>query len=160
MSSSMEMPQTDQVTSLQNNPAFAANAMTYRIKRAGARPLSFQGTELAMAMSYTPSLPYWYEINIFRTTDQRFALAIKLFFQSADEQDTAQAWMFDNLDEALNMIEAYDAGEDIRLPVMPSTAVAADLAVYAALLQAEVGAIRHHYASLVGEFFHDLQGHE
>lgn len=158
MSTSMEMPQADHTASMQNSAAFPANAMSYRIKRAGARPLSFQGTELAMAMSYTPSLPYWYEINIYRTTDQRFALAIKLFFQSADENDTAQAWMFDSIDEALNAIEAYDAGQDVQLPPVPYKASAADLAVYAARLQAELAGARQHYASLIGEFFHDLEG--
>lgn len=160
MSSTMEMHQSDQVSPPQSSQIFGGAAMNYRIKRAGARPLAFQGSELAMAMSYTPSLPYWYEINIYRTTDQRFAVAVKLFFQSADEQDTAQAWICDSIDEALDKIERYDAGQDVHLPPMPPVQSPADLAVFAAQLQAAVSAARHHYASLVGEFFYDLEGQD
>ena len=158
MSSSMEMNQIDPISTPQADPVFSAST-GFRIKRAGARPLSFQGSELAMAMSYTPSLPYWYEVNIYRTTDQRFAVAIRLFFQSEDEQDTAQAWIFDSIDEALVQIEGYDAAQDVHLPAMPPTEAAADLAVYASRLQAAVSAARHHYASLIGELFYDLEGH-
>lgn len=164
MSSSMETYQSDQIAQFQggNNASQVGQAMSYRIKRAGARPLAFKGSELAMAMSYTPTLPYWYEINIYRTTNNNFVVAIKLFFQSEDEQDTAHAWRVDSLEEALTHIESYDAAQDVRVQPIAADAEmsAAELAAYAAQLRAEMLASRRHYASLAGQFFHDLDNGE
>ena len=164
MSSSMESYQSDQVAQFQGgNPAsLVGQAMSYRIKRAGARPLAFKGSELAMAMSYTPALPYWYEINIYRTTNNSFVVAIKLFFQSTDEQDTAHAWRVESLEEALAHIENYDPGHDVRIQPIGAGAEmsAAELAAYAAQLRSEMLAAKRHYASLAGQFFHDLDADE
>lgn len=136
---------------------FSANAMTYKIKRMGARPLVFSGSELGMAMSFTPSLPYWYEINIYRTTEQRFVLAIRLFFQSKDERDTVQAWEFDSLQEALAAIEGYDAGQDVAMNMnLTDTMPMSEMAAFAIEMRVKTEAARRHYASLVGELFHDL----
>ena len=62
----------------------------YRITRSGARPLRFAGSELVMAMSFTPELPYWYEINMYRTSDLEFVAAVRLFHQSEDMPDTVE----------------------------------------------------------------------
>lgn len=130
----------------------------HRLRRLGARPIVFSGSELAMAMSYTPQLPYWYEINVYRTDDQGFVLAIRQFFQSEDESDLVQAWSFETLAEVFDAVEAYDAGKDVRLPkeTFSADAAPADLAASAMRLQAEVNAARLHYAGLVGEFFAEM----
>lgn len=139
-------------------PAPAA-VPTFRIKRPGARPLVFEGVELAMAMSFTPALPYWYEINLYRTSDQRFVAAVKLFFQSPDEKDQIRAWDFDTLDQALEKLAGFDAGQDVRLDCDPTdeSLGAAELAACAMDLRAQVLAARRHYGSLVGEFLYDLE---
>lgn len=133
-------------------------ASDYRIKRIGARPLIFAGSELAMAMSFTPELPYWYEINIYRTAQQSFVLAIRLFFQSEAEHDTVQAWEFETLGEVFDAIESYDAGADVRaqFPESMAAAAPAELAASAMELAARVKAARHHYAGLVGELFEEM----
>lgn len=132
---------------------------SFRIKRPGARPLIFEGTELAMAMSFTPSVPYWYEVALYRTSDQRFVAAVKHFFQSADEQDQAQAWECDSLDQALDKLAQYDAGQDVKLTMDPGRPGmgAAELAACAMELRARVMGARRHYAALIGEFFYDLE---
>lgn len=137
---------------------FAPNAPTFRIKRPGARPLVFEGIELAMAMSFTPALPYWYEVNLYRTSDQRFVATVKQFYQSETEQDMIKAWDFDSLEQAIDRLANYDAGEDVRISVDPSdlSASAAELAACAMELRAKVISARRHYASLVGEFFYEL----
>jgi len=139
--------------------AAPSSAPTFRLKRPGARPLVFEGSELAMAMSFTPGLPYWYEVNLYRTTDQRFVTAVKLYYQSADEQDTARAWEFDSLDQALEKLAHYDAGQDVKLSLDPGNAEmgAAELAACAMELRARVMGARRHYESLIGEFFFDLE---
>ena len=132
---------------------------TFRIKRIGARPLAFRGSELAMAMSFTPEIPYWYEINLYRSDDQRFAAAVRLFFQSENERDVVRAWMVDSLDDALDAIESYDAGQDVRttLDHIDEHMPPAEMASKALELAARVEAARIHYAGLVGELFDQIE---
>ena len=130
---------------------------SYRLARPGQRPLSFQGSELAMAMSFTPELSYWYEINIYRTAEQHFVLAIKLFFQSTDEADRCKAWQFETLPEVFDTIESYDAAQDVRVEAMSGLDMpAAELATHAYRLSATVASYRAHFASLVGEMFDEM----
>jgi hypothetical protein len=142
------------------DPVAASGGARVRLPRRGARPLTFSGHELAMAMSFTPGLPYWYEITIYRTNDQRFVLWIRQFFVSEQEKDTSDAWMFDALPEVLDALEAYDAGRDVVADVgsaRPGMAPA-ELAAQAMELRARVEQARHHFASLLGEFFAEMDG--
>ena len=137
---------------------FSTNVPTFKIKRPGKRPLIFDGIELAVAMSFTPSLPYWYEINLYRTNDQRFVVSVRLFFQSENEQDQVRAWDFDTLDQALEKLAQYDAAQDVKFTLDPAnpSLPPAELAAMAMDLRARVESARRHYASLVGEFFYEL----
>jgi len=133
--------------------------MSYAIPRAGGRPIRFEGSELAMAMSYTSTLSYWYEINLYRTTDQRFVSVVKLFHQSPDKRDSARAWEHASLDDALDGLVGYDAGFDVpvecdldAIKTPPS-----EVAALALTISARISDARHHYKSLVGEFLYDLE---
>ncbi|HBM57821.1 MAG TPA: hypothetical protein DD444_01335 [Citreicella sp.] len=135
----------------------ASAEMQYRIKRIGARPLIFTGAELGMAMSFAPDMAWWYEFNLFRST-QGFVLTVKRFYQSEDETDYCRAWEFDNLDAAMTALEKYDAAQDVKAErFIPSpSASAAEFAACAMQLRAEISEARAHFASLVGEFLHEL----
>lgn len=130
----------------------------YRIARMGARPLKFTGSELAMAMSFTPEIPYWYEINLYRTTESQFVATVRLFYQSEDKQDTVEAWQFSSLDEALAAIEHYDAARDVEfvLPEPGEQLTGAEIAARAMELQGRIQAQRQHYRGLVGEILYEL----
>lgn len=130
----------------------------YRIVRAGARPLKFSGSELAMAMSFTPEIPFWYEINLYRTTESHFVAAVRLFHQSEDKSDTVEAWSFTSLDEALAAIEHYDAAQDVDFAaaVPEADSSGAEVAAMALELRARIHAQRHHYRGLVGEILYEL----
>lgn len=159
MSSMME--QTPMDPNGQNGVTqISPSAPMQRIKCLGARPVVFEGSELGMAMSFTPSLPYWYETNIYRTSDQRFVACVKLFYVSKDEENTAQAWECASLDEAIDKLTAYDAADDVRLTLGAGAAdlSAAEMAAYSMELRAQAKSYRHHYASLIGEFLLDLEG--
>lgn len=134
-------------------------AMSYNIKRSGGRPLRFTGSELLMAMSYSPAVPYWHEINMYRTTEQTFVTAVRKFYQSEHEQDTVRAWVSVSLDQAIEKLMRYDAGYDIPVDqeLLSPTASPAELAAKAVLFQARIADARHHYKSLVGEFLYDLE---
>lgn len=130
----------------------------HRIARHGARPIVFAGSQLAMAMSFTPGLPYWYEINIYRTTEQRFVLAIRLFHVAEDRKDTVDAWVFDTLPEVFDALEAHDAGRDVMADVdgVHAGLTAGDLAVRAWELRSRIEAARQHFSGLVGELLSEI----
>ena len=138
--------------------ATVGSPQAFRIKCVGRRPMTFQGTELAMAMSFTPELPYWYEINLYRTTGQKFVVAIKLFHQSENRKDTAYCWELDSLDEVMAAIEGYSPADDVVLPKIPDgmEMSAAECAALACDLRARVADMTRHYQGLAGEFMHEL----
>jgi hypothetical protein len=130
----------------------------YRLRRFGGRPIVFQGTELAMAMSFTPGLPYWFEINLFRANDGSCPVCVKKFFSSSEEKDFARAWVAPSIEAALDSIEAFDPAEDVpvRVSLSAGSMTPAEMEAAAMDLQAQVANVRTHYASLVGEFLHQL----
>ena len=154
-----QMPSFDMQDRVQEMPLSAPQATSYLIKRAGLRPLRFDGSELCMAMSFVPGAPYWYEINLYRTTQQRFVAAVRIFFRSEDERDRVRAWDCESFEAALERLETYDAGRDIRVERFAEAEVmsAAELAAHGYTLQAQVEAARAQYAGLLGELLHELE---
>jgi hypothetical protein len=130
----------------------------HRISRHGARPLVFSGSQLAMAMSFTPGLPYWYEVNIYRTNEQRFVLVIKLFHVAEDQRDSVDAWAFDTLPEVFDALERYDAGRDVATDIdgVHAGLPPGELAVRAWELRARIEAARQHFLGLVGELLAEI----
>ncbi|MEM8537588.1 MAG: hypothetical protein AAGF56_06980 [Pseudomonadota bacterium] len=139
--------------------SFGAPLMSYTIKRSGGRPLRFEGSELMMAMSYSAASPYWYEINLYRTKDQEFVTAVRLFYQAEDKQDTVRAWTTSSVDAAIAKLARYDAGYDVMVDhsMLDAGGPPAALASRAVMLQARLAEARQHYKSLVGEFLYDLE---
>lgn len=137
-------------------PQFASPS-SYHLPQPGARPNVFEGVELAMAMSFTPGLPYWYEVNIYRKASDGFVVAIRKFFSSEDETDFVKSWSFASLDQALNHIQLYDASNDVPVPnVNDVSGSPAQIAAEALALKSEVAAARAHFSGLVGELFAEL----
>ncbi|MGF1444962.1 MAG: hypothetical protein ACFBRM_02045 [Pikeienuella sp.] len=140
-------------------PRLSQQATAFKIMRSGAKPLNFEGIELCMAMSYVPGAPYWYEINLYRTTEQRFVAAVRIFFRSEDERDRARAWEVETFDAALDKLEAYDASEDIRVQMFADETQAspAELAAHGFSLMAKAQAAQHQYGGLLGEILYELE---
>ena len=139
-------------------PSYGPQPETYSLKRMGQRPLTFEGSELCMAMSFSPSAPWWYEINMFRTASQSFVVAVKMFFQSEDERDICRAWECESFSDAMDKLEGYDAANDVRLDIAPDDPGLSlpELAAHALALRAKATEARRQYNSLVGEVLHDL----
>ncbi len=133
---------------------------TFRIMRSGRRPLTFEGVELCMAMSFVPGSPFWYEINIYRTRAQKFVAAVRIFFASEDERDRVRVWECESFDDVLDALEGYDAAEEIRVDLFPGDRPMspAELAGQGFALMARAGAARAQYAGLLGEILHELEG--
>ncbi|MEM0935245.1 MAG: hypothetical protein AAF646_05560 [Pseudomonadota bacterium] len=162
-----DAPQADHPVARSGGAGMGGNDATgalmggqYRLRRLGARPLAFAGIELGMAMSYTSALPYWFEINLYRASDGTFPVSIKQFYQSSEEKDLARAWVAPTLDEALEIVENFDPAHDVpvSLSLLGSDMSAAEMEAAAFDLQAQVEHARTHYKTLVGEFFHGMDG--
>lgn len=152
-----QMTATDH-SSAPHEMSLLGSAGTHRIPQQGGRPNVFQGTELALAMSFTPSMPYWYEINIYRTTEQSFVVAIRKFYQSEAEKDIVKSWVVPSIQEVFDLIENYDPTVDMHIPdVSLFDSSAAELAATAMALKADLHAARAHYAGLVGELFAEIE---
>lgn len=157
MSSMMETAPTDMGAAPSAGLPPAATA--YCLQRAGARPLRFEGSELAMAMSFTPEVPYWYEINLYRTVSQTFVTVVRLFYQSSDKADTLRAWESESIDDAIDKITQYDAAFDIPVTIDfdVDDAAPSEMAAEALSMKAQVSDARHHYKSLAGELLYNLE---
>ncbi|MEO0387053.1 MAG: hypothetical protein AAF281_05915 [Pseudomonadota bacterium] len=154
----MMMQPMEQEQTREPAPMTGGSALSFRIKRIGQRPLEFSGTELGMAMSYVPGAPYWYEINIYRTVDQKFVVAVRHFFESEDEQDTARAWECDDFFSAMDMLEAYDAADDVRVYADPEGKGLSvpELLAAAHTHRAAAMAARQQFGGLVGQILSEL----
>ncbi|MEM8595061.1 MAG: hypothetical protein AAGF76_01125 [Pseudomonadota bacterium] len=138
--------------------ADAMPPMTYKIMRSGQRPLVFEGMELCMAMSYVPASPYWFEINIYRSSSQKFVAAVRTFFQAEEERDRARAWECDSFDGVMDVLERYDAASDLRVDAFADAhdLSALELAGLGFTLMARAKAARDQYHGLLGEILHEL----
>ena len=155
MSYPVQAPDAPTTPPTMTDPTPFSAATTRRLRRPGARPLVFSGSELAMAMSFTPELPYWYELNIYRTDAQHFVLAVKQFFQSEDEDDLCQAWEFESLVEVFDALDSYDAANDVKVP-SETSASPAELMATAMELRAKVAAARSNFKGLLGELYEEI----
>jgi len=128
------------------------------LRRTGKRPYSFNGVAVATVSGITPALPFWYEINIFRTVSDTYVSDIRLFHKEADYPDFFRVEEHLDLETVFEHLEGYDPAGDLALsPSMPkwSTSNAA-LEFGVARLQMQVNRINQHYGSLVGALLHDI----
>lgn len=139
--------------------ALAPAAPAQSLRRTGKRPYAFNGKVLATVCGVTPALPYWYEINVYRTVIDTFVCDTRLFNKSPDLPDLFRVMEADTLDAAFDHLEAYDAAFDLgsvdelgRPGQSP-----ADLALGIARLQMRADAIRAHYASVVADMLKALE---
>ncbi len=133
-------------------------AKTYTLPRLGKRPLTFAGSELCMAMNFVAGCHSWHEVNIYRTTDNRFVLCVRQFFRDEDEQDATKAWECQTFGEVMDLLEAYDAAEDVRVTVFaddPKLSVP-EMAAHALNLRAKAEDARKRFGGLVGEILAEL----
>jgi hypothetical protein len=122
-------------------------------RRNGKRPLTFAGIEVCSAMSYEPGTPFWYEINIYRTSAHGFVGVVKMFSKSDDERDRSTAIEAESLDEIVHWLETYEPAHDIRcdLPFDPGGIAMVELGLRAAAASMKLAEARRQYCDLLGE---------
>ncbi len=134
----------------------SGNSITLR--RTGGRPVRFSGIELCTAMSFGPGAPFWYELNIFRTSNQKFVVDVRHFTKRDGDKDRFTVFTVDTFDDAMHLLETYDAAVDIRvdLPVDDDSVPLAELGLHAASLRLRIGEARRQFRQLVGEILYEL----
>lgn len=152
----------DQIISMEEEKGTSPRPTTgveFKLKRFGKKPLYFFGVEVAMAMSFTPNVPYWYELNLYRS-DSGFAVAIKRFHQSPDVRDLFRAYECRSFDDVVELIEGYEPAEDLTGMTNGANGAmcAVECAQLAMVLKSSIGDIRSHFRELAGEFLCELCG--
>jgi hypothetical protein len=132
---------------------------TFTLRRSGARPMSFIGSELCSSMSYEPGTPLWYEISVYRTSSRSFVANVKMFSKNEDEKDRFSAYEAESFDEALAWLESYEPANDIRidLPFDDPGLPAVELGIRAAAASMRLAEARRQYRDLVGEVLFALE---
>lgn len=121
------------------------------LRRTGHRPLTFNGVPIATICGVTPALPFWYELNLFRTVVDSFVCDVRLF-QKSDAPERFTVAEHDDLLDACAWFEAYQPARDIRPNIALSTiGSSAELAIAIASLRLEIDLAAEHYRALVGQ---------
>ncbi len=135
------------------------SASLISLKRVGQKPLTFHGVETAMAMSFMPGAPSWYEITLYKAADGRIIAAVKLFHRDEDAADLCRAWEFGEIGAAVSHLEAFDPAADIRVDVEPDDPSLSlpEMAAHALALRAKAAEARRQYRTILGELLHDIE---
>lgn len=120
----------------------SVQAKTFRLKRSGVRPKVFEGAEVCHSMSYESGTPFWYELNIYRTTSSSFVSEIKFFTKSDSLRDTFKTFDAVSIDDLIGRLEKYDPTGDIEPRIIPAEQLEAN-AAKAALQVAELSVKMH-----------------
>jgi hypothetical protein len=128
------------------------------LRRTGLRPYAFNGVLVAMVSGITPALPYWYELNVYRTVLGTYVSDVRLFQKDSDRSDLFRVEEHADLDAVMSYFESYDPADDLQpaAQVMDQSTSNTRLALAAARLQMEVNQISDHYKALIGTFLQDL----
>lgn len=137
----------------------AASVKQFRLKRSGIRPKVFQGVEVCHSMSYEMGTPFWYEINIYRTTEDGFVSEVKFFTKSDKMRDSFKTVDVDSTEELVAFFEGYDPTEDID-PGVVSTERLEKNAVFAATRATELAQFnceaKRQWNDIVGEILFEI----
>ena len=153
-----EFPHLDQLSQTRIQE-LVTRAMPLRsLRRTGRRPLPFNGETIATVCGVTPTLPFWYEINVHRTVVDSWITDIRLFNKTSDQSDLFWVVEHDEVEDAVTYLERYDPAGDILPPreMAERAPSAAELALRIARLQLRVDQITQHYRALVGDLLNTL----
>lgn len=133
------------------------------LRRTGRRPYAFNGTIMATVCGVTPALPFWYEINVYRSVIDTYVSDVRMFNKDGALADLFRVEEHDELEDAFTWFERYDAAADLMMepdgnkPDGGKPESNAVVALRAARLQVRVNEIRAHYAVVMGDLLHALQ---
>jgi hypothetical protein len=128
------------------------------LKRSGERPYVAHAAPVATLSGYSTELPFWYEINVYRTVADAYVTDIRLFHKNPNSADMFRVVEHDDMDDVFNYLERYDPSADLDpgRSISEPTASSASLALNAARLQLRVNQLTRHYQATVSELLNAL----
>lgn len=143
----------DELTQERMRELEAAMHPNQSLRRTGQRPFDFNGTLVAMTCGINATLPFWYEINAYRTRGDGWVSDIRLFRKEDGSTDLFHVAEHDDLDALFDHLESYDATGDLVPPreLVEGTASGTQLALHTARLQMAANQIVDHYRGLLGD---------
>ena len=136
------------------------DAQIITLKRSGERPLRFRGYEICCASSHRSGPPFWYEINVFRTTDDRFFADVRLFQKSDAHKDRFTVFEAPSFEMAIESLKTYDPVRDIPVePFFDGDVAPVEIALEAARLRLRIADARTQYADLIGDVLQQIDQH-
>ena len=116
------------------------------LKRTGERRYAFNGQILATVCGIERILPFWYEINVYRSVIGTYVSDIRLFGKGEDIVDVFRVAEHNDIDELRDHLGRYDPHYDlppIRCGGSPQSSAA--LMLRAIEIRADMQRISEHY---------------
>lgn len=130
------------------------------LRRTGLRPFSFNGQLLGTVCGVDQVLPYWYEVNVYRTVIGSYVSDIRFFAKAAEAPDLFRVAEHDDMPALHAYLERYDPCRDLppmRHELSPDASAAA-LTLLAIETRAEMRRIDDHFRVTAGAMLDALGG--
>jgi hypothetical protein len=139
-------------------PVEAPRPPLQKLRRTGERPFIGHISEVATSSGYSTELPFWYEVNVYRTPDDSLVTDIRLFNKNPNMTDLFRVREHEDMEAVFAYFESYDASADLTpgRDVSSPTASSAALALSAARLQLQVNQLTRHYEAMIGDLLQAL----
>ena len=128
------------------------------LKRTGERRYAFNGQILATVCGVDRILPFWYEINVYRSVIGTYVSDIRLFGKNEEIADVFRVAEHNGIEELRDHLGRYDPRYDlppIRYDRSPQSSAA--LTLCALEVRADMQRISDHYRATVGALLDVLE---
>ena len=129
------------------------------LKRSGERPLQFTGTEVCNAMGHSLGTSLWFELNIYRASNDFYVTNVRMFWKSPSEKDQHIVASHDSLDEAISYLEGMDLRKLVasQVDVSSTSKTTAEIIFEAAELRQKIDVAERQYRSVLGDVLYELR---
>ncbi|MGF1453881.1 MAG: hypothetical protein ACFB6R_00745 [Alphaproteobacteria bacterium] len=137
----------------------AKGPRTITLRRTGARPYRFQGTEICSAVGWAEKLAVWHEINIFQSVAGKVIVDVRVFRKSPTERDLFHVEERESIEDAISFLESYDPTQDVLvdIPLDDPAISLAELSLNGIVLRQRIDQTRRQYDALLGDLLHEIE---
>jgi len=134
-------------------PPHVATPTEVTLRVSGGKPLRIVGVIMAEANSWSPSVPAWHEVTLYRTQGQECAASIRMLKKAMGETDIHHAELFASIEEGLNWLEEFDPTADLvpDFDASDRRVSTAEIALLSAALRQHADAVTRQWRGLLGE---------
>jgi hypothetical protein len=136
-----------------------ADAPPIVLRASGGKPLRLHGEVLAEGSSRLAGAARWHETAIYRTSEGKFAVALRFLSSTAGEAAVHRARLFDTENDAASWLENFDPACDLDadFDVSDPRISIALVALKAAALRDRAERLSRAYRVMIGELLFRLE---